>query len=121
MNISTSTIPRRRRKPNQSITDEEDASILKLGPEFDLHQINHDGKDSTLITLNLSETRLLINAALKQRRQEEAGMSGANRKGEDERNDDDGKYEEEDFSNSNEYVFLVFFFFSTQDYNTKKK
>lgn len=66
--------------------------MLNLGREFDINQISHDGHASKLITLNLSETRILINAALKQRRKDESGGHY---------NDDDNE-EEEDFSNSNE-------------------
>lgn len=99
MNISTSTITQGRRKPTQNIIDDEDASELKLGPEFDIRQITHDAVETPLITLNLSETRLLINAALRQRRREE---HGAGEMEEDDNNDND---EEEDFSNSNEYEF----------------
>lgn len=97
MNVSTSTIEQPRRKPNQSNIANEDASVLNLGREFDLNQISHDGTISQLITLNNSETRLLINAALKQRRKEEAGASFDD----DDINDDD---EDEDFSNSNEVL-----------------
>ncbi|ANB11434.1 DNA-directed RNA polymerase II subunit RPB4 [Sugiyamaella lignohabitans] len=96
MNISTSTIQQRRRRPTQNVIEEEDASQLKLGPEFDIKQITHDGLETPLITLNLSETRLLINAALKQRNKE---ANGANFDGDLENNDDD---EDEDFSSSNE-------------------
>lgn len=98
MNISTSTIAQGRRKPTQNIIDDEDASELKLGPEFDIQQITHDGLETPLITLNLSETRLLINAALRQRRREE------NTGGDMDEGDGNDNDEEEDFSNSNEYV-----------------
>jgi DNA-directed RNA polymerase II subunit RPB4 len=97
MNISTSTIQQRRRRPNQGVGEEEDAAKLQLGPEFDIKQITHDGVETPLITLNLSETRLLINAALKQRRKEASGGAYDETL---ENNDD----EDEDFSNSNEYV-----------------
>lgn len=99
MNISTSTIQQQRRRPNQGSGEEEDASKLQLGPEFDVRQITHDGLETPLITLNLSETRLLINAALKQRRKEASG--GTYEEGM-ENNDD----EEEDFSSSNEYALI---------------
>jgi DNA-directed RNA polymerase II subunit RPB4 len=98
MNISTSTIQQRRRKPTQNVIEEEDASQLKLGPEFDIKQISHEGLETPLITLNLSETRLLINACLKQRRKEANGPSFDR---DLENNDDD---DEEDFSNSNEIL-----------------
>ena len=101
MNVSTSTIEQPRRKPNQSITDSEDASILNLGREFDVNQIGHDGNVSKLITLNLSETRILINAVLKQRRKEESGKHF------DESDINDNE-DEEDFSNSNEYAYCFY-------------
>uniref|UniRef100_A0A060TC49 ARAD1D36894p n=1 Tax=Blastobotrys adeninivorans TaxID=409370 RepID=A0A060TC49_BLAAD len=100
MNISTSTIQQRRKRPTQNITEEEDASQLKLGPEFDIEQITHDGVKTPLITLNLSETRLLINAAIKQRRKEAAAAAGQDFEDENTNDDDD----EEDFSNSNEVL-----------------
>lgn len=99
MNVSTSTIEQPRRKPNQNIIDAEDASVLNLGREFDVNQINHDGSVSTLVSLNLSETRLLINMTLNQRRKEEMGRDyDGNTKDND---------EEEDFSKSNEYVYYL--------------
>jgi DNA-directed RNA polymerase II subunit RPB4 len=102
MNISTSTIQQRRRKPTQNIVEEEDASQLKLGPEFDIKQITHEGLETPLITLNLSEARLLINATLKQRRKQASGVGVAGFEGGDElENNDD---EEEDFANSNEVL-----------------
>ena len=104
MNISTSTIAQSRRKPTQNIIDDEDASELRLGPEFSIHQISHDNVETPLITLNLSETRLLINAALKERRRQENGGDLGDADG----NDND---EDEDFSNSNEYVPNYRFFF----------
>jgi DNA-directed RNA polymerase II subunit RPB4 len=68
MNISTSTVVTRRRggKAHQP-EDEENAAELKLGPEFQLDQVDHHGNVSKLITLNLSEARILIRAALKER------------------------------------------------------
>lgn len=99
MNISTSTIQQRRRKPAQNVIEDEDATQLKLGPEFDVEQITHDGVKTPLITLNLSETRLLINAALKQRRKE-AGGGAFDEELENDNNEDD----EEDLSNSNEVL-----------------
>lgn len=99
MNISNSTVQQRRRKPTHNVIDDEDASQLKLGPEFDIKQITHDGVETPLITLNLSETRLLINATLKQRRRMQEG--GAVDEELERKEDDDGD-EEEDFSNSNE-------------------
>ena len=128
MNISTSTIAQSRRKPTQNIIDDEDASELRLGPEFSIHQISHDNVETPLITLNLSETRLLINAALKERRRQENGGDLGDADG----NDND---EDEDFSNSNEYVpnyrffskknkqkaFLLTFFFFLSEYSEKPR
>lgn len=110
MNISTSTIAQSRRKPTQNIIDDEDASELRLGPEFSIHQISHDNVETPLITLNLSETRLLINAALKERRRQENGGDLGDADG----NDND---EDEDFSNSNEYVPNYRFFFVKKKIN----
>ncbi|CAN6605019.1 DNA-directed RNA polymerase II subunit Rpb4p [Trichomonascus vanleenenianus] len=97
MNISTSTIQQGRRKPAQNIVEDEDATQLKLGPEFSVTQINHEGAEVPLIALNLSETRLLIKAALKNRRDAAMGV-----RPNEEINDNDD--EEEDFSNSNEVL-----------------
>ena len=67
MNVSTSALGVRRRKvATQNIDDEENAAVLKLGPEFQLHQLTNQGEDQQLIALNLSEARLLIRAALKE-------------------------------------------------------
>ncbi|KAI5969381.1 RPB4 [Candida margitis] len=69
MNVSTSALGVRRRKvATQNIDDEENAAVLKLGPEFQLTQITNAGEEQQLIALNLSETRLLIRAALKERK-----------------------------------------------------
>lgn len=69
MNVSTSALGVRRRKPkSQNIDDEENASVLKLGPEFQLAQITNSGESEQLIALNLAEARLLIRAALKERK-----------------------------------------------------
>lgn len=70
MNVSTSALGVRRRKATtQNIDDEENAATLKLGPEFQLTQITNSGEDEQLIALNSLEARLLIRAALKERRQ----------------------------------------------------
>lgn len=67
MNISVSTFrPTRRRL--KKIEEEENASTLQLGHEFQLTQINHQGVEEQLITLNLSEARLVIKEALIERR-----------------------------------------------------
>lgn len=69
MNVSTSALGVRRRKvTTQNIDDEENSAVLKLGPEFQLNQITNDGEEQQLIALNLSEARLLIRAALKERK-----------------------------------------------------
>ncbi|KAK6203170.1 HRDC-like protein [Scheffersomyces amazonensis] len=89
MNVSTSTLGVRRRKANnQNIDDEENAALLKLGPEFQLTQITNAGEEEQLIALNLSESRLLIRAALKERKR-----SKGDRKYD---NDDDDENEKED-------------------------
>lgn len=69
MKVSTSALGVRRRKPTtQNIDDEENAATLKLGPEFQLNQLTNNGEQEQLIALNLSEARLLIRAALKERK-----------------------------------------------------
>ncbi|KAL6452366.1 RPB4 DNA-directed RNA polymerase II subunit RPB4 [Candida maltosa Xu316] len=69
MNVSTSALGVRRRKAaTQNIDDEENSAVLKLGPEFQLDQITNQGEKQKLIALNLSEARLLIRAALKERK-----------------------------------------------------
>ncbi|QBM89521.1 DNA-directed RNA polymerase II subunit RPB4 [Metschnikowia aff. pulcherrima] len=69
MNVSTSALGVRRRKAKgQNIDDEENASLLRLGPEFQRTQITNSGDEEQLIALNLSEARLLIRAALKERK-----------------------------------------------------
>ncbi|EGW33049.1 RNA polymerase II fourth largest subunit [Spathaspora passalidarum NRRL Y-27907] len=76
MNVSTSALGVRRRKAkaaSQNIDDEENAAILKLGPEFQLTQITNSGEEEQLIALNLSEARLLIRAALKERKNKNKG------------------------------------------------
>ncbi|ODV90390.1 hypothetical protein CANCADRAFT_13541, partial [Tortispora caseinolytica NRRL Y-17796] len=67
MNISTSSRYSQRRKPNNTTNIEEDATTLKFGPEFDLKQIGNDGNEAMLMTLNLSEARLLIKETLRHR------------------------------------------------------
>ncbi|KAI5958260.1 RPB4 [Candida theae] len=76
MNVSTSALGVRRRKvATQNIDDEENAAVLKLGPEFQLTQITNSGEEQQLIALNLSETRLLIRAALKERKKSQKAKS----------------------------------------------
>lgn len=69
MNVSTSAVVTRRRggKATQP-EDEENAAELKLGPEFQLEQIDHKGNTSQLVALNLSEARILLRTALKERK-----------------------------------------------------
>ncbi|CCF58792.1 hypothetical protein KAFR_0F01950 [Kazachstania africana CBS 2517] len=67
MNVSTSTFQTSRRRLRK-IEEEENASTLQLGHEFQLKQINHQGEEEELIALNLSEARLLIKEALVERR-----------------------------------------------------
>lgn len=43
------------------------AAELRLGPEFELDQTDNHGNHEELLTLNLSEARVLIRAALKER------------------------------------------------------
>ncbi|KAK6457173.1 HRDC-like protein [Scheffersomyces xylosifermentans] len=94
MNISTSALGVRRRKAaTQNIDDEENAAVLKLGPEFQLTQITNSGEQEQLIALNLSEARLLIRAALKERK----NKSNRNREYDD--NEDDENEKEDEISN----------------------
>lgn len=89
MNVSTSALGVRRRKPaTQNIDDEENAALLKLGPEFQLDQITNLGAHERLIALNLSEGRLLIRAALRERQR----TLGTGARGE--ADDDDDKEDE---------------------------
>lgn len=114
MNVTTSALGVRRRKAKgHNIDEEENASLLRLGPEFLLTQITNSGEPEQLIALNLSEARLLIRAALKERR----------RKAENKQNfdDDDEENEREDEManielagpNSNEIVHKTLNFLST--------
>ncbi|ODQ82414.1 hypothetical protein BABINDRAFT_164209 [Babjeviella inositovora NRRL Y-12698] len=77
MNISTSTLGTRRRKGASNNTQdlEENALVLKLGPEFSLKQISHLGHEVPLTALNLSEAKILIREALKGRRSANGGHS----------------------------------------------
>ncbi|CCH59473.1 hypothetical protein TBLA_0B06500 [Henningerozyma blattae CBS 6284] len=67
MNISISAFSTGKRRLKK-VEEEENAATLQLGPEFQLHQINHQGEEEELIALNLSETRLLIKEALIERK-----------------------------------------------------
>jgi len=87
----SASILRARRRPTGHSGEEEDATKLEFGPEFTIPQVGPDGQEIPLFALNLSEARLLINAALSQRR----------------RFDDDSQAvddEEEDFADSNEVL-----------------
>lgn len=68
MNVSTSTAGVRRRTARGNQDEEENAATLNLGQEFEVQQVGHDGEVSDLITLNLSEARILIRSALKMRK-----------------------------------------------------
>ncbi|KAG7192288.1 RNA polymerase B [Scheffersomyces spartinae] len=89
MNVSTSTLGVRRRKAAQNIDDEESAATLKLGPEFQLRQITNNGDEEQLIALNLSEARLLMRAALKERKSKNTASNKYNQHEADEGNEDD--------------------------------
>ncbi|ODV84003.1 hypothetical protein CANARDRAFT_29459 [[Candida] arabinofermentans NRRL YB-2248] len=79
MNISTSTVATRRRKARANQVDEEEnAAELKLGPEFQLDQIDNYGNPMQLTTLNVSEARILIRAALKERMELISKLNGLN-------------------------------------------
>ncbi len=68
MNISTGAeVQRRRGGQTNRPEDDINAAELKLGPEFQLDQTDNHGNHTKLITLNLSEARILIRAALKER------------------------------------------------------
>lgn len=86
---STAEILEARKRPQDQQREEEDAARLHFGKEFDCTKPDGDG--NTVIALNNSETRLLINAALAQRHRDQ---------GEIKREDD----EEEDFSLNNEVL-----------------
>lgn len=104
MNVSTSALGVRRRKAaTQNIDDEENAALLKLGPEFQLTQITNSGEQEQLIALNLSEARLLIRAALKERRNKNAKKTEYD---EDDENDKEDEISNMDLAgpNSNEIM-----------------
>lgn len=114
MNVSTSALGVRRRKPkSQNIDEEENAGVLKLGPEFQLTQITNSGEEEQLISLNLSEARLLIRAALKERK------SKADNKQFEENDDEENEREDEIANielagpNSNEIVHKTLNYLST--------
>ncbi|QPG72767.1 hypothetical protein FOA43_000068 [Brettanomyces nanus] len=79
MNISTSAgVKRRRGGRSSQPEDEVNASELKLGPEFQLDQLDNHGNHTKLIALNLSEARILVRAALKERMEMIQGFNGTN-------------------------------------------
>lgn len=115
MNVSTSALGVRRRKPkSQNIDDEENAALLKLGPEFQLTQITNSGEQEQLIALNMSEARLLVRAALRERKNKNLKKSEA-----DDDEDEDDEREDEIANielagpNSNEVVHKTLNFLST--------
>lgn len=90
MNVSTSAFGVRRRKVSSQVDDEENAAVLKLGQEFQLHQLTNTGETEQLIALNTSEARLLIRAALRERKNK-----GRNQMEFDENEDEENDKEDE--------------------------
>ncbi|ODQ57566.1 hypothetical protein WICANDRAFT_35144 [Wickerhamomyces anomalus NRRL Y-366-8] len=78
MNVSTSTSGIKRRTVKTLNEEEENAATLHLGPEFDIKQYTHDGEAMDLIALNLSEARIVIRTALKERKKLMTPNVGAN-------------------------------------------
>jgi len=68
MNVSTSTSGIKRRSVKSLNEEEENAATLHLGSEFGIKQLTHDGETQDLIALNLSEARIIIRSALKERK-----------------------------------------------------
>ncbi|KAI5966222.1 RPB4 [Candida pseudojiufengensis] len=102
MNVSTSALGVRRRKvATQNIDDEENSAQLKLGPEFQLHQITNSGEEQQLIALNLSEARLLIRAALKERKKNKNPNKNSNKRNQSNDNISDSDEDDEDDDNLN--------------------
>lgn len=115
MNVSTSALGVRRRKAKgQNIDDEENASLLRLGPEFLLTQITNSGEPEQLIALNLSEARLLIRAAFKERK-----LKAEHKQNFDDDDDEENEKEDEMANielagpNSNEIVHKTLNFLSS--------
>ncbi len=101
MNVSTSTFGTRRKRRNVgTVGDQENAAELQLGPEFSETQIDHDGNTQQLVALNLSEARILIREALKERKKVMEAKHGISSSGGDGglngAGDDSGDAEEED-------------------------
>lgn len=91
MNGSKSTLGtnrRRRKELSAGVGDQENAATLELGPEFSEEQIDHDGNVTQLMALNLSEARILIREALKERKKEMDARNGVTYSGEDEDTDE---------------------------------
>lgn len=104
MNVSTSALGVRRRKATQSVDDEENAALLKLGPEFQLQQITNSGEPEQLIALNLLEARFLIRAALKERRNKKKGAHDIDIDNEDDEKEDEISNMELAGPNANEII-----------------
>ena len=103
MNVSTSALGVRRRKvATQNIDDEENSAVLKLGPEFQLDQITNQGEKQKLIALNVSEARLLIRAALKERKKSNNKKNSVNRNGGIDAMDEDSHHHYNNNNNNNQ-------------------
>lgn len=114
MNVSTSALGVRRRKPkSQNIDDEENAASLKLGPEFQLKQITNSGETEQLIALNLAEARLLIRAALKERKNKSDNKDFGDDEDEENQREDEIAKIELAGPNSNEIVHKTLNYLST--------
>lgn len=114
MNVTTSALGVRRRKAKgHNIDEEENASLLRLGPEFLLTQITNSGEPEQLIALNLSEARLLIRAALKERRSKAENKQNFDDDDEENEREDEMANIELAGPNSNEIVHKTLNFLST--------
>lgn len=114
MNVSTSALGVRRRKPkSQNIDDEENAALLKLGPEFQITQITNSGDTEQLIALNLAEARLLIRAALKERKNKGDNKEFGDDEDEENQREDEIANIELAGPNSNEIVHKTLNYLST--------
>lgn len=114
MNVSTSALGVRRRKAKgHNIDDEENASLLKLGPEFQRVQITNSGEQEQLIALNLSEARLLIRAALKERKNKAENKSGFDDEEDENEREDEIANIELAGPNSNEIVHKTLNYLTT--------
>lgn len=104
MNVSTSAFGVRRRKAASQVDDEENAAVLKLGQEFQLKQLTHSGNTEDLVALNTSEARLVIRAALRERKTKGKKSMGLDL--EDEENDKEDEISNLDLAgpNSNEII-----------------